>query len=172
MSVCQRLVTDWKNEIKDQLSDSMSSTTTVYINERHVCTRIDKFQNGLTRFTKLPAKSDVAGEKPWPIFRTVWHFGHTFNTVEYHTLWFCKPHYGTPKIAKHSPGVPVWTRHHIRHSGYIILNYAIILFPLYLVLIYIYVHGFENNCFQWIFNPKSNEIYMYMYYERNQQYCN
>ena len=34
----------------------------VYSGERHVCIRINKFQNGLARFTKLPAKSDSTGE--------------------------------------------------------------------------------------------------------------
>ena len=50
-------------EIEDQLGDGMSSTATVNSVERHVCTIMDKFQNGLARFTKLPANSDSTGEK-------------------------------------------------------------------------------------------------------------
>ena len=50
-------------KIEDQLGDGVSSTATVYGGERHVCTRIDKLQNGLARFTKLPANSDSTGEK-------------------------------------------------------------------------------------------------------------
>ena len=113
MSVCQRLVTelvtDWKMEIEDQLGDGVSSTAMSYSGKRHVCTRIDKYQNNLARFTKLPANSDWRKSeikkkklfKPWPFFRTVcrgvWHFGHNLNTIECCTLSTCKPY--IPKIA-------------------------------------------------------------------------
>ena len=50
--------------MEDQLGDGtcMSSTATAYIGERHVCKRIDKFQNGLARFTKFLVNSDSTGE--------------------------------------------------------------------------------------------------------------
>ena len=48
-------------EIEDKLGDGMSSAT-VYSGERNICARIDKFQNGLARFTKLPGTSDSTGE--------------------------------------------------------------------------------------------------------------
>ena len=65
MSVCQWRVTDWKMEIEGLYDDGIPSTVTTYSGERHVhvCTRIDKFQNDLERFTKLPTHSDSTGEK-------------------------------------------------------------------------------------------------------------
>ena len=41
----------------------------VYSGKRHVCTRIDKFQNGLARFTKLSVNSDSTGEKVRKTFK-------------------------------------------------------------------------------------------------------
>ena len=56
----------------------MPINATAYSGERHVCTMIDMFQNGLARFTKISVNSDSTGEKvklthknlfkPWPIF--------------------------------------------------------------------------------------------------------
>ena len=50
-------------ETEDHPGDGMSRTVTTYSGERHICARIDTFQNGLARFTMLPAHSDTAGEK-------------------------------------------------------------------------------------------------------------
>ena len=50
-------------EIEHQLGNGMQINVTAYIGEPHVCTRIDKFQNGLARFTKRSANSESSGEK-------------------------------------------------------------------------------------------------------------
>ena len=73
----------------------MPINATAYIDERHICTRIEKFQNGLVRFTKLSANFDSTGEKvkfkkkllfkPWLISRTVRHLSTPLTTVMYRT---------------------------------------------------------------------------------------
>ena len=102
MSVGQRLVMDWKMEIKHQLWNGMPIHATAYIGELHVCTRIYKFQHGLARFTKLPANSDYMEEKIkflkhilfklWLFSRTVRHLSTTLTTVMYRTVSLSKPY--------------------------------------------------------------------------------
>ena len=75
-----------KHGNEHQLGNGMAINATAYIGECHVCTRIDKFQNGLARFTKRSANSDSAGEKvkcfkPWPISRNVRNLSITLTTV-------------------------------------------------------------------------------------------
>ena len=80
----------------------MPINATAYIGERHVCTRIDKFQNGLARFTKRSANSDSTGEKlkfskillfiHWPISRSVRHLSTPLTTVMYRTVSLSKPY--------------------------------------------------------------------------------
>ena len=89
-------------EIKHQLGNGMLINAMAYSGERHVCTRLDKFQNGLARFTNRSANSDSTGEKakcfknllfkPWPISRTVRHLSTPLTTVVYRTVSLSKPY--------------------------------------------------------------------------------
>ena len=46
----------------EKLGNGMSINATAYNGERHVCTKIDQFQNGMARITQLSANSDSTGE--------------------------------------------------------------------------------------------------------------
>ena len=77
-------------EIEDQLCDGISSTATAYSGERHVCTKIDKFQNGLEQFTKLPANFDSTGEKEIFFFISTFFKPYVTNFSHRMPLW---PHF-------------------------------------------------------------------------------
>ena len=89
-------------EIEHPLGNGMSTNATAHISERHICTRIDKFQIGLARFTIHSANSESTGEKviclknllskPWPISRTVRHLSTPLTTVMYCTVSLSKPY--------------------------------------------------------------------------------
>ena len=86
-------------EIKHQYQvtpcPSMQRLTEVSVTYVH---RINQFQNGLTRFTKLPANSDSTGEKMIFLnltFYTVTNFSHhttPLTTVVYRTVSLSKPY--------------------------------------------------------------------------------
>ena len=78
-------------EIEHQLGNGMPINATTYSGERHVCTRIDKFQSGLARFARLSANSDSRGEKV-KHFLNRGQFLASLITVMYRTVSLSKPY--------------------------------------------------------------------------------